>query len=122
MAKKVLLVDDEPHLVKAMEARLKAGGYEVTCAYDGQEGIDKARQDKPDCVILDHMMPKMDGLQVLRAIKEDEALRHIPLVMLTASGKADQIQAGMNQGFDAYITKPFKPEVLLGILKGLLGE
>jgi len=122
MAKKILIVDDEPNLVKILESRLKVNGYDVISAYDGQQGLDKVRQEKPDLVILDLMLPQLHGYEVCRQLRADSVHRDIPIVMLTASGKAGDIQEGINQGANAYIAKPFKPEALLGIIKALLWE
>ncbi len=120
MPKKILIIDDEPHLVKIFESRLKANGYDVVYAFDGQEGLDKAKQEKPDLIILDHRMPKLDGYEVYKILRSDAAYPNIPIVMLTASGTADWIKTGMEKGMDAYITKPVKPDLLLGIIEGLL--
>lgn len=120
MSKKILIVDDEPNLVKLCEVRLKSSGYEVMTAHDGQEGLDKVKQEMPDLIILDHMMPKLDGFEVCRILKASEEFSDIPIVMLTASGQAQEIVTGLKKGVAAYITKPFKSDVLLGIIKGLV--
>ena len=122
MAKKILIVDDEPNLVKLLESRLKSNGYEVISASDGQQGLDRVRQDKPDLVILDLMLPKLHGYEVCKQLRADSVHKDIPIVMLTASGKAGDIQEGLNQGANAYIAKPFQPEALLGIIKALIWE
>jgi DNA-binding response OmpR family regulator len=119
VAKKILIVDDEPNLVKMCEARLKASGYEVLTAFDGQQGLDKVKEEKPDLIILDHMMPNLDGFEVCRILKASDEYKDIPIVMLTASGQASEIETGLKKGVAAYITKPFKSEVLLSIVKGL---
>ena len=122
MAKKILIVDDEPNLVKILESRLKSNGYDVISAIDGQQGLDRVRQDKPDLVILDLMLPKLHGYEVCKQLRADSTHKDIPIVMLTASGKAGDIQEGLNQGANAYIAKPFQPEALLGIIKALIWE
>ena len=122
MAKKILIVDDEPNLVKILESRLKSNGYEVISAFDGQQGLDRVRQDKPDLVILDLMLPQLHGYEVCKQLRADTVHKDIPIVMLTASGKAGDIQEGLNLGANAYIAKPFKPEALLGIIKALIWE
>ena len=119
MPKKILIVDDEPNVVTLCEARLKASGYDVVVAYDGQQGLDKIKEEKPDLIILDHMMPNLDGFKVCEILKSSEEYKHIPVVMLTASGQASEIETGLQKGVSAYVTKPFKAEVLLGIIKGL---
>jgi DNA-binding response OmpR family regulator len=119
VAKKILIVDDEPNLVKLCEARLVASGYDVVTACDGQQGLDKVKECKPDLIILDHMMPVLDGFEVCRILRASEEYKDIPIVMLTASGQASEIETGLKKGVTAYVTKPFKSEVLLGIIKGL---
>ncbi len=84
MGKKVLVVEDESDLVAALEVRLKAEGYDVITALDGEEGLRKAREESPDLIILDIMLPKMDGFKVSRLLKFDERYEHVPIIMLTA--------------------------------------
>jgi len=122
MSKKILIVDDEPNIVKMVESRLKAEGYEIVTARDGQEGLDAARKEKPDLIILDIMMPKLDGYEVCRMLRADIQYNAIPIVMLTACGQATDIKEGMERGADAYIAKPFEPNVLVGIVDGLVGK
>ena len=122
MAKRILIVDDEPHIVKMLQARLEFQGYGVLVATDGQDGLDKVRSEKPDLIILDISLPKLNGYEVCQALRADEKHKDIPVVMLTASRQALDIMQGMKGGADAYITKPFNSEALLGILRGLLGE
>jgi len=121
MAKKILVVDDEPNIVKMVESRLKASGYEVIAAFDGQQALDKTKAEKPDLIILDIALPYLNGHEVCTALRADNDAKSIPIVMLTASGKANDIKTGMEKGADAYVAKPFNPTVLLGIIKGLLG-
>jgi len=119
--KKILVVDDEPNIVKTVKSRLKANGYDVVTAYDGEEGLDKAYKEKPDLIILDLMLPKLHGHDVYKRLKADSEYKDTPIVMLTASGELSDIKTGMEIGADGYVTKPFKSEVLLGIIQGLLG-
>jgi two-component system alkaline phosphatase synthesis response regulator PhoP len=119
--KKILVVDDEPNIVKTVESRLKASGYDVVAAYDGEECLDKVHQEKPDLIILDLMLPKLNGHEIHKKLKADNEYKDIPVVMLTASAELNDIKTGMETGADGYITKPFKAEVLLGIIQGLLG-
>lgn len=118
--KRVLIVDDERDLVETISFRLEAAGYEVLSAYDGQEGLEKARDEKPDLILLDVMMPKMDGYQVCRFLKFDEDFKNIPIVMLTARGQESDKNTGAGVGADAYITKPFDSASLLLKIKELL--
>ena len=121
IAKKILVVDDNPNIVKLLEYRLKANEYEVITAHDGEEALDKVRQAKPDLMILDVVIPKLDGYKVLSILRADEQYKDIPVVMLTAHGQAKDVEKGLELGAVSYITKPFKPDVLLGVIKGATG-
>jgi DNA-binding response OmpR family regulator len=120
--KKILLVDDEKDLVETMTFRLDSLGYEVIPAYDGQEAFNKARKEKPDLIILDLMLPKMDGYQVCGLLKKDTRYRKIPIIIFTARAQQDDIKLGQEMGADAYITKPFEPQLLLDKIKELLNK
>ena len=123
MAKKqILLVDDEPDLVEMVKLRLEANDYGVIVAYNGQEALDKARKDKPDLIILDLMLPKMDGYKVCGLLKADTRYNKIPIIMFTARAQDSDIKMGKEVGADAYITKPFEPQALLAKIKELLKE
>ena len=121
IAKKILVVDDNPNLVKLLEYRLKANEYEVITANDGEEALDKVRQVKPDLMILDVVLPKIDGYKVLSILRADEKYKYIPVVMLTALGQTKDIDKGMELGATSYLTKPFDPEVLLEAIKAAVG-
>ena len=120
MAKKILLVDDEPHIIMMLENRMKHAGYEVITACDGQEALTKAKKEKPDLIILDLMLPKLDGYKVCRMLKFDEKYKHIPIIMLSARAQEADKKMGETVGADGYVTKPFEPQVLLGKVKELL--
>lgn len=120
--KKILVVDDEVGLAKVVEIRLKAAGYDVILAYDGQEGLEKAKAENPDLMILDLMLPKMDGFKVCGLLKSDARYKKIPIIIYTARVQDSDQQLGKEVGADAYITKPFEPQVLLGKVKELLAE
>ena len=120
MAKRILLVEDEKDLVKAVTFRLQTNGYEIITAYDGQEGLDKARKEKPDLVILDLMLPKMDGYKVCGLLKSDARYNKIPIIMFTARAQESDKKMGEDVGADVYITKPFEPQALLAKIKELL--
>lgn len=122
MAKKILLVDDEKDLVETLSFRLEGQNYEVTKAYDGKEGLDKARTLKPDLIILDLMLPKMDGYKVCAMLKHDPRYMKIPIILFTARAEESDKKLGEDVGADAYVTKPFESQVLLGKIKELLGE
>ena len=122
MSKKILLVDDEEDLVETISMRLEANNYDVISAYDGQEGLKKAREEKPDLIILDIMLPKLDGYQVCRMLKFDRTLNKIPIIMLTAMGQEEDQKTGVDVKADAYIIKPFDSKVLMDKVKELLAE
>jgi two-component system alkaline phosphatase synthesis response regulator PhoP len=122
MAKKILVVDDEPQLVEMVKMRLEASGYEIVIAADGQEALDKARQEKPDLIILDLMLPKLDGYKVCRMLKFDEKYKKIPIILFSARAQEQDKLLGMQVGADDYITKPFEPKILLSKIEGLLNK
>jgi len=119
--KKILIVDDEVDLVEVNESLLTANGYEVITAYDGLEGLKIAREEKPDLIILDLNMPKLDGYQVCRLIKFDTTLNNIPIIMLTARDKNIDKAQGEEVKVDLYLTKPYEIEELLQSVKGFIG-
>ena len=112
-AARVLVVDDDPVIQKLLKVNFEMEGYEVLSAADGAEGLDQARSGSPQVIILDVMMPKMNGLEVLAALKADEGTEHIPVILLSAKAQAGDVQAGLDKGADAYVTKPFDPLDLL---------
>ncbi len=121
MAKnKILLVEDDSYLVKAITIRLEANNFEVVAAIDGEEGLAKARSEKPDLIILDVMLPKMDGFDVCRKLKIDNQYKNIPIIMLTAKFQPSDIRFGQGVGADAYMTKPFDSQALLAKIEELL--
>ena len=126
MAKKILIVDDDPNIVKLVTSRLEANRYEVIAAYDGEECMQKILSDKPDLIILDILMPKADGYDVLIGIKEFKALTGkipvIPIIVLTAL--SDPRIKGMieKEEIKDYIVKPFESEDLLAKVRKALGE
>lgn len=119
--KKILLVDDEPDLAQLVSLRLKAAGYEVQVAYDGQQAIDQVKKSRPDLVILDLMLPKIDGYKVCRLLKFDERTRTLPILIFTARAQVEDVTLATECGADAYLTKPFDAEALLSKLAELLG-
>lgn len=118
--KRILIVDDEEDILSVLKFRLEANNYEVLSASDGQEGFDKARAEKPDLMILDIMLPKLDGYKVCRMLKLDETCRAIPIIMVTAKAQQKSEGFGGEIGADAYISKPFESEVLLEKIRELL--
>jgi DNA-binding response OmpR family regulator len=118
--KKILVVDDEQDILRLLEAHLKASGYEVLMAADGNDGLNKAKTEKPDLIILDLMLPFIDGIQICRMLKFDVLYKHIPIIILTAKSMKEDLELGKQVGADTYVTKPFDYETLLITIKGLL--
>ncbi|MBI2190812.1 MAG: response regulator [Planctomycetes bacterium] len=112
-AKKILIIDDEPIIVRTLQDRLKFTGYEVFTAADGEEGLQKAVQQKPDLVLLDIMMPKLDGHQVLERMRQMEDTREIPVIMLTARSQMEDVIKATSGGSADYVVKPFDLVALL---------
>jgi len=122
MKKRVLIVDDEQNIAISVEYLMRREGFEVTVAKDGEEGLAKIRSSKPDLVLLDVMMPKMDGFQVLTEARADKELDSVRIIMLTAKGREAEVEKGLSLGADAYIPKPFSTSDLVNRVKTLLGE
>lgn len=120
MGRRILIVDDEADLVETIKLRLETGGYEVVTASDGAEALTKAKGDKPALILLDVMMPKLNGYQVCRELKSDSACKDIPVVMLTAKTQQTDKFWGREVGASDYITKPFEFSALLDIIEKYL--
>jgi DNA-binding response OmpR family regulator len=105
----VLVVDDEPHLLRLVQFRLEREGYDVVTAADGQSGLDSVYERRPDVCLLDVVMPRRSGWEVLRELRADERSRDLKVIMLTARATDADIQTGMSLGADDYLTKPFSP-------------
>lgn len=120
MAKKILVVDDERSIVRLVQINLERQGYEVVTAYDGKEALDKVESERPDMLVLDVMMPFMDGFEVLEAMKKDPRNRDIPIIMLTAKAQDADVYQGWAKGVHSYLTKPFNPMELLSFVKRIL--
>ncbi|MFA5164896.1 MAG: response regulator [Candidatus Omnitrophota bacterium] len=120
--KKILLVDDEEDVLRTVGFRLQASGYEVVTASDGMEGLEKAHSEKPDLVILDLMLPKMDGYKVCAFLKKDTRYKDIPIIMFTAKGGDLDKKLGLEVGADAYVMKPFEPPELVKTVEELLAK
>ncbi len=113
MAKKILIVEDEAELVELMKIRLAASGYEVSSANDGEDGLKKIYEEKPDLVLLDILMPKMNGLELCLKIKADPKTKNIPVVIVSASGGSDLRGRSQMSGANDCIYKPFESSELL---------
>jgi two-component system alkaline phosphatase synthesis response regulator PhoP len=111
--KKILVVDDERQIVKLVEINLKKHGYAVVCAYDGVEALEKVESEKPDMLVLDVMMPRMNGFDVLKRLQANPDTEHIPVIMLTAKAQDADIFTGWQAGVSSYLTKPFNPREVL---------
>ncbi len=120
MAKVILVVEDDPKSLELTRDLLQVAGYETIEATDGEQGVELARSKKPDLILMDIMMPKMDGYAACYAIKTDKATRTIPVVMLTALDYELNKELGKDMGANAYITKPFGRQELLDVIKRFL--
>ncbi len=121
-AKRILVCDDDPLLVDLLEYRLSSRGYEVVIARDGSEALAQLQNGTPDAIVLDAMMPVMDGHEVLRRIREDETLADVPVIMLSARKQERDIVGALELGATDYIVKPFIPEELVARLGRILGS
>lgn len=120
MADKILIIDDEPHIVELIRYNLEGAGFKTLQALNGNEGLALAQKEVPDLVLLDLMLPGIDGLEVCRQLRSDEDLKSIPIIMLTAkSAEIDKV-LGLELGADDYITKPFSVRELIARVKALL--
>jgi len=119
MKAKILVVDDEPDALDLIEFNLKSAGYDVVTAKDGAEALNKARAAAPDLIILDLMLPEMDGLEVCKTLRREEKTARIPIIMLTAKTAEIDRVLGLELGADDYVTKPFSPRELVLRVKSL---
>ena len=114
---RILIVDDEPDLLTVLRFGLEAAGFEVVQASDGEQGLALARQVMPDLMILDLMLPRMDGYKVCRALKYDERYKHIPIFILSARSAEQDKQLALSMGADAFVTKPYDMRDLIGRIR-----
>lgn len=119
--KKILIVDDEPDIIEILKFVLETNGYECITANDGEEGLKLAKEASPNLIILDVMMPKMNGYKISRLLKFDAKYKNIPILMLTARSQEGDKLIGEETGADEYITKPFQVDVVLEKVKSYLG-
>lgn len=120
MKKRILVVDDEPDILELVRFNLEKEGFEVKTVQNGEEALRWVNRHAPDCIILDLMLPGMDGLEICRRIKGSEALQSIPILMLTAKAEETDMVIGLEVGADDYITKPFSPKVLVARVRAAL--
>lgn len=119
MAKKLLIVEDDRSLAGVLEYNFNAAGYQVFCAHDGQDGINQARSKQPDVILLDLMIPIVDGVEVCRQLRSESQTRETPIMMLTAKAEETDQLIGFSVGADDYVVKPFSVRVLLERVKSL---
>lgn len=117
MPLKILVCDDERHIVRLIQVNLERQGYTVVTAFDGKEGLEKILSEKPDLVVLDVMMPYMDGFEVLKSLRKEPATQDLPVIMLTAKAQDKDVFEGYHYGADMYLTKPFNPMELVTFVK-----
>jgi two-component system alkaline phosphatase synthesis response regulator PhoP len=118
--KRILVVDDEIYIVHILEFSLTMEGYNILTAFDGEEGLRVIEQERPDLVVLDIMMPKLDGYEVCRRLRKDERFASLPVILLSAKGRSIDREVGLQAGADDYITKPFSPRKLIEKIRELL--
>ncbi len=118
--KSILVVEDEEDIQQLVSYNLVRAGFDVDCADTGEEALQMVRERQPDLVLLDLMLPGVDGSEVCRALRLDETTREIPIIMLTAKGEDDDVVAGLDLGADDYVTKPFSPGILVSRIKAVL--
>jgi len=117
---RILVVDDEEDLLELVRYNLVKHGYQVECVGTGEDALKSARREPPDLIVLDLMLPAVDGLEVCRRLKSEPKTRDVPIVMLTAKGEDTDVVAGLERGADDYIAKPFSPKVLTARIRALL--
>ena len=120
MAKKILITDDDHDLVEVMKEWFETEGYNIVTAYEGEECITQAKKEQPDLIIIDINMPKMDGYSAVREIKADEAIKNIPIIVLTGKDQMEDIFKA--EGVKEYVVKPFEYEVISQMVKKILEE
>ncbi|MCX8036356.1 MAG: response regulator [Candidatus Sumerlaeia bacterium] len=120
--KRILLADDEEDIKTVVAMFLEAQGYEVITAFDGLDALEKVRTEKPDLILLDIMMPVLDGFEVCKRLKENEDTARIPIVILSAAAHVESVNRGLKAGAKDYIVKPFEPEKLVEKIEQFIGK
>ena len=118
----ILVADDEEDLRELVSYRLSRSGYEVVEAVDGQEALELATEHTPDVMVLDVMMPRLDGYELTRRIREQDSLRSVPVILLTARSQETDVSRGFDVGADDYLKKPFNPDELVARVRAVLGR
>ena len=116
----VLVIDDDPVILELLRVNFEIEGFNVICAKDGEEGLQRAQAERPDVVISDIMMPRRDGLQLLTDLKGDPTTEDLPVILLSAKAQKAEVQQGLDMGADDYITKPFDPLELIDRLNAVM--
>ena len=119
---KVLVIDDDPVIVQLLRVNFEIEGFEVVSAADGREGFEKAKSARPDLVLSDIMMPRMDGLELVAQLKAHAATRSLPVILLSAKAQNAEVQQGLDAGADDYVTKPFDPLELIDRVNAVLAR
>ena len=122
MAKRILICDDDPAILRVLQVNLEVEGYETLLAHHGEEALEVATQEHPDLVILDIMMPRMDGYQTCNALKAADATKDIPIVFLSAKAQDADIEKGKSYEVEDYLTKPFDPDTLIEVVERVLAQ
>lgn len=120
MSERILAVDDEPHILRLIQINLERAGYSVELAKDGRQALQRIAESAPDLVVLDVMMPYLDGFEVLRALRKEPATRDLPVIMLTAKASDADVMTGWTDGAHCYLTKPFNPQELTAFVRRIL--
>ena len=118
--KKILVIEDDKDISELIAYNLEREGYEIACLYDGSQAVDFVNKRKPELIILDLMLPEVDGIEICRTLKSDAATKHIPIIMLTAKSEEADVVVGLQMGADDYIPKPFSPKVLVARIKAIV--
>ena len=122
MPKTIVIADDEPHVLRSLEFILKKQGYRVVTATNGEEALERVKENNPDLVFLDIQMPKMDGNTVLRKLREEDQFASLYIVMITAKGQEVDRLNSLESGANEYVTKPYSPRKLVTRVQEILGE
>lgn len=122
MAQRVLLAEDEPNIIESLSFLLKREGFDVDVHLNGMEALSAALAEPPDVVILDVMLPKLDGFEILRRLRADVRGQSLPVIVLTAKGQREDRETALEEGADRFITKPFSNSELIDAVKGLAGR
>lgn len=118
----VLVVEDDPVILRLLEVNFELEGFDVLLAHDGEEGLEVARDQRPDVIVSDIMMPKLSGIELVEALKADEKTAGIPIILLSAKAQTGDLKSGLDSGADDYVTKPFEPLELVERVHALLSR